>query len=394
MNTKPIVHEDIAAVAKTLRKNILDLRRKIAAEKTKIGERVEAVKRVSSTVMTASNEQSILLGQALRNLQKTADLGMAPADSPLRGLDHELVEVIECMVQGSPFQPRYPESGEACTCSECTRRRQEKTDAEQGAARSKQTGAADWETAGEGDDDTEYDADADADFFRKEQEELIRRHKENMERQRLRDPFSAESLAKLNQSQAPNETDVRRMYLQLTKLVHPDLAYNSEDKDRRNAMMQDLALAYKSGDFATMLQIQDELAMNSAPAPLSGKKQNDETESAANTSPEEVERLRAHKERLEDQLKSLKKHSQRMSRSKRWKITREMEGPGRTEFDEMVEQCAAICQDIKNLEESIAAVASGRLKVSEFKKQLKKLKADYLSMNEIVEALVDSGYFR
>lgn len=375
MNTKPIIHEDISAVAETLTKNINTLRKKIAQEKAKIGQRVETVNRIGSNMFAISEEQSVLLGKAIRSLKLAILSGLSPEKSPLRALEDDIAQVVEGILLKSPFEPREPVSSDDLKREEMEH---DEFSRQQGA-----TASSNQDQADERADETweEHDVeDEDDDFFRRAQEEFIKVQRAQMERERLRDPFSPESLAKLNQSQVPGDLDVRRTYLQLTKLVHPDLARDPAERERRTAMMQDLALAYKSGDFAAMLQIQDDIVLSRPPAPV---------ESAADTAPEEVERLRAHKERLEEQLKSLKKHSQRMTRSKRWKETRAMEGSGQSELDEMVLTCSEICRDAEELAEKITAVAADRLAISNLKKHLKRLKRTYLSIDDFFGSLFE-----
>jgi hypothetical protein len=135
-----------------------------------------------------------------------------------------------------------------------------------------------------------------------EHEEFIRFMREKERASALRDPFSRESIEALKQS--TDAPDIRKLYLHLSKQTHPDLAVNTDDAARRTAVMQRLSTAYRSGDFAALLAIQESLDIDSFNPSADGS-----------VTEERIASLRITMERLEEQAKILDRHKRRMGRS-------------------------------------------------------------------------------
>ncbi len=67
---------------------------------------------------------------------------------------------------------------------------------------------------------------------------------------------------------SPSE-DLKMLYRNLAKLVHPDFALDEDDRNRRNRIMADVNSAYRSGDETNLRRILDELA--AAPELITGQ---------------------------------------------------------------------------------------------------------------------------
>lgn len=81
-----------------------------------------------------------------------------------------------------------------------------------------------------------------------EDEEIKRRAEEARER-------AAESAAEAEEAIAENcsfkwqpTTEAKKAYHSLAKMIHPDLALNAEERERRHALMSELNKAYEAGD--------------------------------------------------------------------------------------------------------------------------------------------------
>ncbi|MBV9216919.1 MAG: hypothetical protein JO053_12160 [Acidobacteria bacterium] len=79
--------------------------------------------------------------------------------------------------------------------------------------------------------------------IKKKAEELRRRAEESAAR--------AEEAAALEPHSKPND-EAKKAYHDLARIIHPDLALESDEKDRRHALMAELNAAYSSGDHAKL----------------------------------------------------------------------------------------------------------------------------------------------
>jgi hypothetical protein len=184
------------------------------------------------------------------------------------------------------------------------------------------------EVNAENDDTTAEDFGFDKEFFREA--------REYAEEQRRRDPFSPEAIDALKQT--PEDPEIRRMYLTLSKQVHPDLASSDDDRASRTVVMQQLSLAYKQRDFAALLTIQESLMKECGPDGI--------------PTIDQIEMLQSTVTRLERQFEVLKKHRARMNRSKTGKMLKSRAREG----SEMVE---ALQDDVDNLTEILEQVSEG-----------------------------------
>ena len=194
------------------------------------------------------------------------------------------------------------------------------------------------------------------------------------QKRRLRDPFSEESIKALRQS--PEDAEIRRIYLALSKQVHPDLAANAEEARVRTAIMQELSVAYKQRDFAALLTIQERLIVQ-------------EGEIAAVISSDTIISMESIISRLEQQLKLLKNHTARMKRSKTGKILKARKSGEIESFSEMVGPAIA---EVGRTADLIEAALEGKISVKEMFKQLADLPAesepeDDYDMDELVDLL-------
>jgi uncharacterized protein YicC (UPF0701 family) len=184
------------------------------------------------------------------------------------------------------------------------------------------------EVNAENDDTTVEDFGFDKEFFREA--------REYAEEQRRRDPFSPEAIDALKQT--PEDPEIRRMYLTLSKQVHPDLATCDDDRASRTVVMQQLSLAYKQRDFAALLTIQESLMKECGTDGI--------------PTIDQIEMLQSTVTRLERQFEVLKKHRARMNRSKTGKMLKSRAREG----SEMVE---ALQYDVDNLAEILEQVSEG-----------------------------------
>ena len=167
-------------------------------------------------------------------------------------------------------------------------------------------------------------------------EEFFREARERAEEQCRRDPFSPEAIDALKQT--PEDPEIRRMYLALSKQVHPDLATSDEERTSRTTVMQELSRAYKHRDFAALLSIQESLIVEGSKDGIS--------------TADQVEFLQSTVLRLERQFEVLKKHRARMNRSKTGKMLKSRAKNG----SEMVE---ALNDDVDRLHHILDEICEG-----------------------------------
>lgn len=67
----------------------------------------------------------------------------------------------------------------------------------------------------------------------------------------------------MQQPEFKTDDDIKKLYRELAKLVHPDLALDEDDRTRRHAIMSEVNQAYSSGDKIRLQTIFDEHIQNS-----------------------------------------------------------------------------------------------------------------------------------
>lgn len=200
------------------------------------------------------------------------------------------------------------------------------------------------------DDDGNSDEETN-DFFRAEIEEMVRQARE----QEKQDPFSHASLNNLKEM--PDDVSLRRLYLELSKKVHPDLALNEKDRQYRTAVMQQVTEAYRRRDLASLISIEESLVISS----------NDITESKGEG--EQVSWCKSVIAQLEKQLSVLKKHHQKMKRSKTGQTFRQRQRIQESEMGlDLEPEIAHFTREISKIRVTLERVLSGKIKKGRFMK--------------------------
>lgn len=178
--------------------------------------------------------------------------------------------------------------------------------------------------SGDDDDDNDEDKSVDPEISeraKRDFEEFMREMRESERVRRLKDPFSRESIDALKQGSEAQ--DIRKLYLHLSKQIHPDLAVNTDDAARRTTLMQRLSSAYHNGDFATLLAIQESLDIDCFTP----------TSADGSVTEERIASLRNTIEHLEEQAKILDRHKRRMARSQSGKLLKMTRALGEDAFE-------------------------------------------------------------
>ena len=357
MNFAPIIHEDLAQLEQTLLSRITLLRKQISDKQKTIEERVDELRKVET-------EDMIFITQRRAELLDTVNRFSAEIQEAQKNPRFDestkkyLVEIQESLYLqldqlGGPFAgfPRGEDPNEADISSQdtgdddpCKTNNEERSDNPSGFNEDNVDQREEKRCSDNRDDFSN--------------EEFIRMMREFEREQRLRDPFSQESLEALRQ--APDDPDLRKLYMHLSKQIHPDLARTPEEAAQRTLLMQKLSHAYRSRDFATLLTIQETVAEGVISA-LCG--------STDTISEDRITALRSTVDKLEAQLKTLKKHSNRMSRSSTGRMLKERREHGGEILERILGASSHLQELVDRVTHLIQQAAAGSLKMRTLRKK-------------------------
>lgn len=121
---------------------------------------------------------------------------------------------------------------------------------------------------------------------------------ESQERARERDPFED-----FREAPEPEEQrSIRKLYLSLSKRLHPDKAKNEAEQERYHTLQQNLNEAYQRHDFQALLSLEAELTLEE-PVPTTSL---DALDSKIQQLENQLELLEDQKERLSAELKNIR----------------------------------------------------------------------------------------
>lgn len=350
MNFALSINENFFELEKALLKRIADLRQKIAQKQQSIESRVNDLHRISSEdQLEIAARTSELKERISRFSAAVIDSQSNPRfDKQTRRYLHEFLSTLRYELSG-----QLGEMGGIFGADEPIG--DEHTDG-QSAQHSKSSAAQD------STDEQAHSRGASHGFpfedFAATSEEYEREMREFRRKQRLKDPFSPESLAALRQS--PEDPVVRKLYIQLSKQIHPDLAKSPQQAAERTEFMQRLAGAYAARDYAQLLAIQERITDGGFSANTSGTEEVTEGRIAT---------LRSSMEQLEAQLKTLTKHSNRMSRSSTGRLLKERRSNKGIVQDPFLVGLLRVQEMVEAVTNLIAEAASGRMKMSTLRKR-------------------------
>ena len=357
MNLAPIINEDLAQLEQALLSRINLLRKQIATKQKTIEERVDELRKVETEDMVFITQRRAEVLDAVNRF--SAEIQKAQNNPRFdESTKKYLVEIQESLYLqldqlGGPFadfrrgeDPKDADISSQDTGDDDPRKtnNEERSDNPSGFTEDN-VGQREEKRCSDNRDDFSN-------------EEFIRMMREFEREQRLRDPFSQESLEALRQ--APEDPDLRKMYLHLSKQIHPDLARTAEESALRTQLMQKLSHAYRTRDFAALLTIQETVAEGVISA-LCG--------STDTIGEERITALRSTVDKLEAQLKTLKKHSNRMSRSSTGRMLKERKEHGSAILEQVLGASTQIQELVDRVTHLIQQAAVGSLKMRTMRKK-------------------------
>lgn len=157
------------------------------------------------------------------------------------------------------------------------------------------------------------------------------------------------------ESPTPSRSNIRKRYLKLAHLVHPDRAQTDEQRVRFTSLMQELNHAYIKGDLAALLKVESS---------LEGSPRNDE-----NLLEDECEELERENNLLQEQCDELS-HELSLLR-KQPLVQLVLSGLGRGEdyrhiADRALEEIADEVRSLQGIRHFIQQYADGRISIERF----------------------------
>lgn len=193
----------------------------------------------------------------------------------------------------------------------------------------------------------EYKLVPDDEEIKRKAEELRRRAEESAAR-------AAEDAGKGQDFEPTAES--RKAYHNLARLIHPDLALDPAEKDRRHALMAELNAAYRGGDQAMLDKMADELKHSPALVP-------------GDTIPDELVRAIRQIVQVKTRLKQLSQEKAESEASELYELRQKVEAEMAEGRDVLSQMAARTRAHIKKSERRLANLRSVNQAQEEYVKE-------------------------